>query len=231
MTNTNITMLIIVAEGLGDLLDEVVFVGGAVVGLYATHSAAPEMRPTDDVDCVIEVSTRLEYHRLEEKLRSLGFLNDTTQGAPLCRWKYKGVSVDVMPTDTAILGFTNMWYNEGIAQAVDQLLPDGTRIKIFSPPYLVASKIEAHKGRGTRDIRTSSDFEDIVYVFDNREEIMSEVAQADESLRIYLQREFKLLLADPSIEEGITSALPYGSGASRVTRVKQVMQQLSDLPV
>ena len=34
-----------------DLFDEVMFVEGAVVGLYATNSAAPEMMPTDDVLC------------------------------------------------------------------------------------------------------------------------------------------------------------------------------------
>ena len=42
----NVEMLEIVAEGLGELLDEVVFVGGATVTLYVTDPAAPEARPT-----------------------------------------------------------------------------------------------------------------------------------------------------------------------------------------
>jgi len=103
-------MLETVAEGLGDMLNEVVFVGGSVVGLYATDPAASEVRPTDDVDCMVEVSSRLSYYRLEEELRALGFTNDTTPGAPLCRWKYRDLTVDVMPTNTDILGFSNKWY-------------------------------------------------------------------------------------------------------------------------
>jgi hypothetical protein len=227
MTNTNITMLVTVADGLQDLLDKVVFVGGAVVGLSATNSAAPEMRPTDDVDCVIEVSSRIEYSRLEEELRGLGFRNDTTEGAPLCRWIFMTVTVDVMPTNSDILGFTNKWYNDGFAQAINAQLPNGKTIKIFSSPYLLASKIEAYKIRGAGDMRTSTDFEDLVYVLDNRDEIVNEFARADHNIQDYLQREFLSFLADPSIDEGITSVLPYGSGRSRVSRVKKVMQEMS----
>jgi hypothetical protein len=48
--NSSLEMLEVIAGGLQDLLDEVVFVGGATVALYATDPAAPEARPTDDVD-------------------------------------------------------------------------------------------------------------------------------------------------------------------------------------
>jgi hypothetical protein len=50
--NSSFEMLEVIAGGLRDLLDEVVFVGGATVALYATDPAAPETRPTDDVDFV-----------------------------------------------------------------------------------------------------------------------------------------------------------------------------------
>jgi hypothetical protein len=55
----NLEMLEVTAEGLQDLLEEVVFVGGATVALYATDPAAPEARPTDDVDLVIEIASRV----------------------------------------------------------------------------------------------------------------------------------------------------------------------------
>ena len=41
-------MLKFVAESLGDLLKEVVFVGGSTTELYADSLAAPEPRPTQD---------------------------------------------------------------------------------------------------------------------------------------------------------------------------------------
>lgn len=50
MNLENIRMLELAAEHLGDLLDEVVFVGGATVELWITDEAAPEFRPTDDIE-------------------------------------------------------------------------------------------------------------------------------------------------------------------------------------
>ena len=59
-----------------------------------------------------------EYHALEEKLRALGFQNPLDDEKPiLCRWKFRGIKVDVMPTDAAVLGFSNRWYGTGIANA------------------------------------------------------------------------------------------------------------------
>ncbi len=55
MPSTNIEMLQIVAMGLGELKEEVVFVGGAVAELYADDPAASDIRPTKDVDCVIDL--------------------------------------------------------------------------------------------------------------------------------------------------------------------------------
>ena len=98
MPSTNITMLQTVANGLGELKEEMVFVGGAVAELYADDPAASDIRPTLDVDCVIELSSRIEYAELEESLRKKGFANDTSEGAPICRWVYNNVKVDVMPT-------------------------------------------------------------------------------------------------------------------------------------
>lgn len=50
MASSNIKMLQIVASGLGDLKDKVVFVGGVIAELYATDPAASEIRATQDVD-------------------------------------------------------------------------------------------------------------------------------------------------------------------------------------
>lgn len=103
----NIEMLTVVANGLGEMKNEVVFVGGSVAELYADDPASSDIRATIDVDCVIEISSRMRYNELEGRLRAKGFCNDITHGAPICRWVYKGVIVDVMPIDENILGFTN----------------------------------------------------------------------------------------------------------------------------
>ena len=46
MPSTNISMLQTVAFGLGDLKDEMVFVGGAVAELYASNPELSDIRRT-----------------------------------------------------------------------------------------------------------------------------------------------------------------------------------------
>lgn len=70
----NIERIKIISEGLGDLLNKIVFVGGAVVGLYATRKDNISFsRPTKDVDCVIELSSKIDYADISHQLRKRNF--------------------------------------------------------------------------------------------------------------------------------------------------------------
>lgn len=228
MPSTNILMLQTVANGLGELKDEMVFVGGAVAELYADNPAASEIRPTIDVDCVIEISSRLQFARMEENLRGRGFKNDTSEGAPICRWIYKDIKVDVMPTDSSVLGFSNRWYEGGIEIKIQKTLPDGTIVFVFPPEYYMAAKFEAHKGRGGNDLRQSHDFEDIIYILDNCPDILDNISGSNPSVKQYLKDECQSLLGNPNITEGIESALPYGSGEEGTDNILELIQTIAN---
>lgn len=226
MPSTNIIMLQTVANGLGDLRDEMVFVGGAVAELYADNPAASEIRPTLDVDCVIEIGSRLQFAKLEENLRTKGFKNDVSV---ICRWIYKDIKVDVMPTDSAVLGFSNRWYEEGIENKITKSLPDKTEVFVFPPEYYLAAKFEAHKGRGGNDLRQSHDFEDIIYILDNCPGILDNINNSNTKVRIYLKEECQNLLDNQDIIEGIESSLPYGSGEEGTDIILELLQNIVDI--
>lgn len=229
MTHKNIEMLQTVANGLGELKDNMIFVGGAVAELYANNPAVSEIRPTLDVDCVIELRSKTAHAKLEDELRAKGFANDTTKGAPICRWIYRDIMVDVMPSDSDVLGFSNMWYNEGIENKISKTLPNGTELFVFSPEYYLAAKFEAHKGRGGNDLRQSHDFEDIIYILDNCSELLESVSNSNTSVKTYLIEECKSLLANIGLTEGIESALPYGSGEGSTDIILEVIQNISEI--
>ena len=65
------------------LTDRMVFLGGCATGLLLTDPAAPEVRPTRDVDVITEVGSLAEYYRLADALRVVGFVEDQGLGAPL----------------------------------------------------------------------------------------------------------------------------------------------------
>lgn len=207
-------MLSLAARGFGPLKDEIVFVGGATIELYLAGQPALKVRATDDVDCVVEVASRFGYHKLEEKLRGLGFR------------KYRGIMVDVMPLDGGILGFSNRWYPEGFKSAVSARLPDGEEIRIFSLPYLVASKLEAFKGRGRDDFMGSSDMEDIVAILDGSEGFAREIAEAPQSVKRYLRDSFRIFLKDERFLDGLQGHLPPAAGPGRAARARAVLEAL-----
>ncbi|MBL7722500.1 MAG: nucleotidyl transferase AbiEii/AbiGii toxin family protein [Chitinophagaceae bacterium] len=201
--NENITRIKAVYNGLGDLRDKVVFVGGATVSLYAQREA-PDIRETKDVDILVEIASRWEYAAIEEQLRKIGFTNVQESGF-LGRYIMDGLIVDLMATDDDILGFTNKWYSEGFKTAIDYTIDPQHTVKIFDPAYFVASKIEAFKNRGKGDGRQSTDFEDIVFILDNRSSIWDEMASVPSPLKEYLKEEFRALSNNPYIDEWIGS--------------------------
>lgn len=207
--HTNIVRIKAVAKALHKLKEKVVFVGGATVSLYPDRPVF-EVRPTDDIDVIIEILNYVDRAKLEEKLRSIGFSHEIESGV-ICRYKIQGIIVDIMPTNDPSIGFTNIWYPEGFEKAVDYEIDEGNNVKILSAPYFIATKLEAHKGRGKNDGRTSQDFEDIVYVLENRASIWEEMDNSDKSVKEYLQSEFEILLKNPNLFEWIDAHVERGS--------------------
>lgn len=221
-------MLAVVARGLLDLNDQVVFVGGATVDLYITNPGGEPPRATDDVDCVIEITSRGGYHALEEKLRARGFSHplDETR-PPICRWRFSGILVDVMPTDAAVLGFSNRWYPDGIAHAEARTLPDGQSIAIFSLPYFLASKIEAFLGRGKDDFYGSQDIEDIVTLVDRAEDLRDKVVGAPQAVKDFIAEQFSSFLRNELFIQSVTGHLGPSVGAGRVGRALELIRDLT----
>ena len=80
-------------------------------------------------------------------------------------------------------------------------------IQILSAACYLATKFEAYNHRGNGDYRTSHDFEDIIYVIDNRTTIVEEVRVADKRIRDFLKSEFKKILNTAYAEEILSAHL------------------------
>src|SRR5271170_4333635 len=167
-----IALISVVAEALGPYRSEVVFVGGAIAGLLMTAPKLVDVRPTDDVDVVIETATYAKYNKVLEDLRKLGFAHD--MNGPLCRFIIHGVKLDIMPTEQAVLGFKNRWYPVVVQTAKPYVIPNGTEIRLVTAPAFICTKLEAFRDRGNGDFLASSDIEDIIAVVNGRQELIGE---------------------------------------------------------
>ena len=206
--NPNLDMLELTVSQLGELADDLVFLRGSATGVLLTDAAAPPIRMTQDVDVIAKVASLGDYYALSERLRERGLTEDSSEGAPICRWVGPGVVLDVVPTNPDILGFGNEWYQPALEAATLRILPSGKRIRMVTAPYFLVTKLAAFDGRGKGDYLMSHDIEDLVAVLDGRPEIVDEVMSADADLREHLATRFSQLLSDSLFSASVHGHLP-----------------------
>ena len=218
MVDPNRALFEAVVRLLRPVLDDLVFVGGCTTGLFLTDPAASGIRPTKDVDAIVDVTSYAKYASLAERLRALGLAEDTTPGAPLCRWRRAEMIIDVMPTDASVLGFSNRWYPAAIETAQVHRIA-GHAVRIVTAPLFIATKLEAFHGRGGNDVFASHDLEDVVTLVDGRPTITAEVAATDREVREYIAAEVRALLDNPDFIEALPGFLLPDAGSQARRRV------------
>ncbi|MFZ4477533.1 MAG: hypothetical protein ACOYPR_20230 [Saprospiraceae bacterium] len=197
--NLNLEAIRLVAYGLKELKEKVVFVGGAVLGLYIDHPNSDPVRFTKDIDLTIELANLSAWATLQVRLAELGFFPKSDDSV-ICRYLFNGVIVDLMPTIDSPFGPTNIWYAPGFQQAIYKEIEPGLSIKMLTLPYFIATKFVAFHGRGG-DPRMSHDFEDIIFLCLNCSNIVSAIQETDTPVKSFLILEFQKIWSDQYREE------------------------------
>ncbi len=221
-----IQMLERAMTALGPLVHRLVFVGGSVIELLQTDPAAPAPRATDDVDAFTPVATLVDFYRVEEEMRGLGF-DQAPSDTVFCRWRGHGLTIDLVPARSGIFGQVNRWYESGLTTAQEVSLPSGAVISILDGPHMLASKLEAYQDRGKADPYSSHDLEDIILLVDGRPELSSEVSTAPFELRTFVAAELAAILRIPGVSELIESCLL--SAGDSVERLEVVYSRIRTL--
>jgi len=230
MSKHNLALLVEAARLLKPLLGELVFVGGSTTALLVTDKASADVRPTYDVDAIAEITSYAAYLDFSELLRNLGFSEDLSEGAPLCRWRQRETILDVMPTDERILGFSNRWYRPAMSTAVVHELEPGLRLRVVTAVFFLATKLEAFRGRGKDDYLASHDLEDLIAVIDGRAELMEEVQAGSEDVRTYIAAEIGQLLASDEFRNALPGyLLPDAASQARLVIVLERLKRIAGL--
>jgi hypothetical protein len=220
----NLPYLRLIAEALGELRDQVVFVGGAVAGLLITDPLAEGVRATRDVDAVVEAG-RAQFQRIEAQVAAAGFVRDMDSGV-ICRWVHRGSGVlfDLMPVQPEVLGFSNRWYRYACETAISVDLGHGTSIRMANALAFVATKLEAFSDRGASDVLGSHDLEDVLNIVDGREELAGELETAPVELRRFVASTLGRLLTHPDFANALPRLV---SEPERASIVKARLERMS----
>lgn len=226
-SDPNLPLLEEAAARLKPFLSEIVFVGGATLGLLITDSAGAGIRRTNDVDVVAEIMTYADYILFSERLLRAGFVEDSGEKPLTCRWRYGSLILDVLPLDEKVLGYTNIWYRSALSSAERMMLPSGVSIQVISAPFFLGTKMEAFRGRGQNDFIGSHDIEDFVAVIDGRDTIVHEVAAAPADLQRYLAKAARSLLEDTRFRD-VLPGFVYGDDVTQL-RVPLIERRLEEI--
>lgn len=214
-----------IATALSDLRHQVVFVGGTVAALYTTDEGV-DIRPTVDVDCVVNVATMIAYYAFMDMLRARGFADCTDQDAPLRRLVHGGIRVDVMPSVDTAMGPTNRWYADAMRVSAEYDA-DGIGVRAITPIYFIATKLEAFRGRGGGDYMASHDLEDLLAVLAALPSVRDEIASARDGVALAVRQELAEMV---SVEEFV-DAVPghfdgHAVGQERARRIATWLRTL-----
>ncbi len=203
MKNKNIDKEVVamIAAALQELKPQMIFVGGATLSLYINDVVADEIRNTNDIDLTIQLTGYAEWAKMQERLSQLGFYPNP-EGHAICSYIYQGILADIMPSEDGHMGKANTWYKPGF-DYLQMVMAENIEVKILSAPYFLATKFEAFHSRGG-DYRTSHDFEDIIFVLDNRTTIVEEILAADSKVKPFLKTELLKVLSNSNSEEIIS---------------------------
>ncbi|WP_256871659.1 hypothetical protein [Nostoc sp. TCL26-01] len=82
--NDSVQMLEKAANLLANVEKQIVFVGGATISLYLDELSSGDVRSTNDVDCVVDITSTAEYYQFSQELRNIG-LEEDIESRIICR--------------------------------------------------------------------------------------------------------------------------------------------------
>lgn len=213
-----------------ELREKVVFVGGCTVHLYLDEQQGRvDIRPTEDVDVIVEVYKLIDWYQIEEEIRALGFAQSMSDDDPVCRYRKGDVIIDFMPTDENVLGFSNRWYKQAISSFSIMPLAENLSIKYVSIGYFVLTKFEAYRGRGGGDILASHDIEDVLTVFAGRSSIERELMDLPDDEKTAIRSHLETLIVHPDFNYAVTGCFPSDRATGQLVqaRIKNTLKFLS----
>lgn len=217
-----------VAGNLSWLAPAPIFLGGATIGLFLDDFGRAQLRPTQDIDCIVQqVLTRTDWWKLEKQLRDRSW--EPVPGGPICRYQSpEGDLVDLMAQTPEILGFSGRWYPDTVKNAQRRQLVTGQLVRVPTPEHLLACKLEAWNDRGRDDSFLSRDLEDVVSLLDGCRELEARVTAAEDELLEWIAGVFIDIIDSRIHREAVIAHVPRGGDQPiREERILKLMKRLA----
>jgi hypothetical protein len=218
-----------IARALGDLADDVVFMGGAIAPLLQADPPFRDARVTSDVDGLIASHRYTDTEVLRVRLAQGGFRQNPADRTHVHRWRDpSGIPFDLVRAGEHPGGSGNPWDAIGIATAAPTTLAGTVRVRHVTASVFLAQKWAAYHDRGSADPLASHDLEDILALLASRPGIIEEVSAAPAVLREYVGAQARAFLDSEYAEDLLAANLSNTQDpAVTIAAVQTVLQRLA----
>jgi predicted nucleotidyltransferase len=197
-----------IAMELGELREQVVFIGGAIAPLLQVAPPFAAARPTSDVDGITASTSYGNAYEIEQALRAKGFRQTLGDTHHAHRWLApSGIPLDLVPAGQHLGASGSRWDAIAVETSVEIELSPGLVIRHANAPAFLALKWSAYHDRGRHDPPASHDLEDIIALVASRPNVPAEVAASHCDVRAFLREQAAQLIGDPSFADILAAHL------------------------
>ena len=221
----NLNAIRTVASALADLNLKVVYISGPVASLYSNSPEVDDANGIEDGDIVLELACLTEMEKIRESLMEKGF-TQTSADKEACRFHYEGIIVEIINTQDTGLAAGNPWFNKAFIY-LEQKRIEEIKIIILPFAYFLAVKFSAMHDRGRNDPDTSHDFEDIIYVLDNRTNFVDVILSSPEEVQKYLKEEFQSIIESKRMQEALFGKLQHPVQTERFNGIMDKLHRIT----
>jgi hypothetical protein len=129
-----------------------------------------------------------------------------------------------MPIDPADLGFAGRWYAGAVATARRVEIEPGLEVRVATPLYFVAMKLDALSDRGAADLRADEDLEDIVTVLRGVDGLVDEIERGSEPVHTFVRERVRTVVSRSDAREVLEAH--FESDLATQARVPEFLERL-----
>ena len=198
--NATIELLTRIALLLGEeLLSEVAFMGAMTTSLLV-HEPLNRLK---DAHVVTQVLNAGDWPVFHKALQQRGFRLYAKDGLPY-RMENDGLVVDFLPNHESVAGYVNRCYRYALGSAEWFILENDLKIKLVTPVWCMATKLEIWKGKGSNHAMISYDMEDIFNLMTGRVKLVNEIRGAEPDVTNFILRGLEALLETDGFEDALS---------------------------
>lgn len=215
----------LVADGLADLRDKMVYAEGAGMNLYIDEKMPSMNRPVKDDKVDVQLATEMDMENMTDKLTQMGW-TETENRDTIRRFNYENCRVEIVHKKTISWVPTRVWLEKGLDHLME-IERGGTVFTVVPFPYYLANQLSTYSIRDVVGPRKSYEFTVAIFLMVNRKDWAEQITKADDpSLKLFLLNSLLEVKNNYRLQDAIKAELPPANAERELVSILKKVDEL-----